>query len=278
MRTLLLALPLAGCFDKGTDEPMTLEEARHALEQSVSSARVESSSSEVVEISTSFTMGAALEEAAEELHDWFVSQMPCSTVTRDGATVTVDFGTLDDACVYDGHTYSGVLTLTVDATDAAELVVTHGWQDMTNGDLTLNGGATVAWSAADLTRHVEHDAVWDDGVRTLEGTGDRLQGLIDADQGLAGGIVVDGVRDWEVVASETDDPLGAWHLDIEDVQMRGQDPVPQAGSYVLLNPDGKDLTMQFERVDDDTIRVTLLGMREDHMFLVTATGEVEGEE
>ncbi|NOY27516.1 MAG: hypothetical protein GXP62_16760, partial [Oligoflexia bacterium] len=63
-----------------------------------------------------------------------------------------------------------------------------------------------------------------------------------------------------------------WLLDIASVQMRGQDPVPQAGVYTLTTPAGKEATLSFTRLDEDTIQVVLGGGRKDIVWHVTAAG------
>ncbi|MCA9687792.1 MAG: hypothetical protein KC457_36875, partial [Myxococcales bacterium] len=84
---------------------------------------------------------------------------------------------------------------------------------------------------------------------TIEATSDRLQTLLDEAQGLAGGIVINGERHWE-------GENGLWDLDIDEVEVRGQDPVPQSGQYALTTPEDKLVTLAFERLDEDTITVT----------------------
>ncbi|MFN7142831.1 MAG: hypothetical protein ACK4YP_03580 [Myxococcota bacterium] len=245
------------------DHTLTNAEAREALEEAVASAKAEAVTGGVVELATGVTLGAAVEDAAEELRAFAASQVPCSTVTRVGATVTIDFGALEDACTWNGHTYAGVATVIVEAnTDAVE--VTHLWEGLTNGEVTVDGGATVTWS--DASRRVVHDVTWTDGERTVQAGGDRTQRLLDPDAGIAGGIVVDGERHW-VTDGE------GWDLAIEGVEMRGQDPVPQAGVYTVTTPAGKRAVLSFARLDDDTIEVTLTGTRRPQTFEVTSTAE-----
>ena len=78
---------------------------------------------------------------------------------------------------------------------------------------------------------------------------------------------MNGERNWH-------GPRGDWHLDIEDVEIRGQDPVPQAGSYHLTTPRDKDLSATFERIDDDTIQVTLQGPTRKMVFRITSVADV----
>jgi hypothetical protein len=258
---MLVLLTLLGC-----GETLTSAEARAAVDESVASAKAEAVTGEVIEITTDFTMGQAVEDAAEELRGLVASQIPCSTVTRIGATVTIDFGTLDDTCEYEGHTYAGVASVTVERDDDGDVEVTHTWEGLTNGEVTVDGGATVTWSASAGTRHVVHAVTWSDDTRTVDASGDRTQALLDPELGIAGGISVDGERHWISNGEQ-------WDLAIDAVEMRGQDPVPQAGTYTLTTPAGKTATLSFLRLDDDTIQVTLTGTRRDQVFEVTSSGE-----
>lgn len=271
-RVILLIAVMALCACQAGDQ-ITLAEAREALEQVVVSGEGEAVTSEVIEISTDFTLGEAAAVAAEELYNWFVSQLPCSEVALDGTTVVVDYGTLDDACVYNGHTYAGLSSVTVDRTDEDDVQVTHHWDGLTNGDITLDGEAVVTWSgdAEGVSRHVVHDLWWtDEAGHRIDATGDRTQALLRYQEGLGFGLRVTGTRDWTYEGD-------AWSLEIDDVEMWGQDPVPTDGSYTVTNPDGKELSIVFERLGDDSIQVTVTGMRRDFVFEVSRAGDIEGE-
>ena len=261
---LLAALVLL-CSCRG--ERMTYREALEAVEQAAISGKGEALTGEIIEISTDFTLGQAAAEAAEELYLWLESQIPCSTVSLADHTVTVDFGDLADACTYNEHTYAGIWEIAIQAAEEGGVVVDHGWTGLTNGDVTLDGTAQVTWSGGDASRRVVHAVTWSDPERTVEASGDRLQTLIDPDLYLAGGIEIDGDRDWAV---DGDD----WHLDIDQVEMRGQDPVPQAGEYVLTTPADKTVTLAFERIDENTIRCTLTAPNKTWTFDVSRSGEV----
>ncbi len=260
-------LPLSAMLLTSCDAlPMTWAEVSAALEESQTTARVDGFTSGIVEISTDFTMGQAVEDAAEELRAFLESQVPCSTVTRSNLTVTMDFGTLDDDCVWNGRTYAGVSQISLAELTDTTATIEHAWIGMTDGEITMDGGATVTWDADQASRHVTHEIVWTDaeGVERIGG-GDRTQTLIDRDAGIEAGIVVQGSRDWAT-------PDGDWVLSINDVEMRPQDPVPQDGEYQLANPKGKTATLTFARLDDDTIEVVLSGGREDHVWHVTSIG------
>jgi hypothetical protein len=58
------------------------------------------------------------------------------------------------------------------------------------------------------------------------------------------------------------------------VDWRWRDPVPEAGSYTLTTPNDKQLVLSFERLDEDTILVSVDGARRDFEFRVTTQGEV----
>lgn len=265
---ILLTLPLlAGC----AQDYITVAEATEGLEEVVASTEAISLTYESIEISTSFTIGDAVEDAIVELQSFYESQVPCTTTTLEGTTLTIDYGTLADNCVYNGNTYAGVhaVTLTRNASEGVE--VAHAWTDFTNGTITLNGTADVTWSgldsAASLERHVVHNITWDKGSRSVTASGDRRQTLVEPALGIAGGIEINGTRSWT-----TD--KGTWSLDIAGVQIRGQDPAPQAGSYILTTPADKEMTLSFTRFDADSIVVKISGMRHDRSWLVSSTGDI----
>jgi len=82
-------------------------------------------------------------------------------------------------------------------------------------------------------------------------------------------VQVEGARWW-------DGPKGHWDLAIQDIQIRWADPVPQSGAYVLVNPKAKKLTMSFERVDEDTIKVSVSAGKRSFDFNVNKlTGQSE---
>lgn len=50
--------------------------------------------------------------------------------------------------------------------------------------------------------------------------------------------------------------------------------MPESGSYTLTTPNDKQLVLSFERLDEDTIVVSVDGARRDFEFRVTTQGEV----
>lgn len=245
-------LSLLGCEPRTDDEKLTGAEAQESLDESKASTSAALTMDGLVEISTHFTIGQGVQAAADELVSWVQSQIPCATAALEGTTVTIDFGDLSDSCVYRGRTYAGKAAITVKAVDGT-VEVGHVWTDLTGGDVVLNGKADVTWAAdasTGLTRRVVHEVTWTWENADRTGTGDRTWSFIDPAQGIEAGLNVDGVRTWT-------GPAGMWTLDIDDVRIRMQDPVPEGGSYTLTNPKDKTLTFVFERVDDKTIKVTI---------------------
>ncbi len=244
---------------------LTKEEAKEALEEVKVASQAQALTSESVELSTNFTIGDAAEAAAEELRSFVESQLPCAEVTLEAgggqATLTIDYGKNSGDCTYRGNTFSGRHIVNVARNDEELVQVDHVWEDFTNGQINLDGSATVEWDLNNKTRHVEHNAEWtrlSDG-RSGVGSGDRMQRVLAG--GIFEGFSVDGKRRWEGKS-------GDWDLDIDNVEMRWVDPVPQAGKYTLDTPFGKEVSLSFERVNATTIEVTVSGPRRSFDFRV----------
>lgn len=264
---LVLTVVLSGCPKQKDEETLTAAEARQAVEEATLASQAEGLTSASVEITTSFTIGQAVQNAAQEIGNFIQSQLPCADVSLADATLTVTYGAKPGNCTYRGHTFKGSHSVKVSKNEQAEVVVEHTWTDFTNGRVELDGSATVTWNFQDKTRHVVHTATW---TRVLDdfsvtGQGDRMQSVLEG--GLAEGIKVDGSRAWT-------SKRGTWDLSIEGVEMRWVDPVPQAGSYKLLTPNSKLLSLSFNRVDEDTIKVTIGNGKREFSFDVSKAGAV----
>lgn len=272
---VLLALPSAGgCKKPGSEDPtagpgageaLTVAQAREALEEAAASDAAEGLLTASVELATHFTLGEAAVDAAAELRDFVESQLPCAEVAIADATLTIDYGTHPGACLWHGHAFTGRHVVAVDRSEAGEVVVEHRWIAFADDRTSLDGTATVTWSAADPSRRVQHDLLWRrkaDG-RTGAGAGDRVQRPLPG--GLAEGFSVDGSRSWTGTA-------GVWDLAIQGVEFRWADPVPQAGRYLLATPDDRSVELAFARVDDETIEVTVTSAGRSFAFRVTRAG------
>jgi hypothetical protein len=266
-RKLAFALPvlLAAC----NQEAFTRDEAVDALTESSVESQASALTAAPVEVATSFTLGSAVTQAAEELRGFLAAEIPCAKVTLENGAITTEWGALGSTCTYKGLTYSGISTVTIRRTDSATVEVDHTFSDLSNGKVKVSGSAHVTWSATEHSRHIVHELTWTrlSDNRTGVGSGDRTQSLIDPDQGLQGGVHIDGNRHWS-------GPSGNWDLAITGVEMRLQDPVPQAGFYTLTAPHNKNLTLSFDRQSTEVIRVTLSGPKRTFSFNVRETGSI----
>ena len=265
--TALVPAFLAGC---PASEAMTTSEAGQAIEEAGIEAQASQAINGTIEISTNFTIGQAVEKAADELRSFVQSQLPCAEVTLVDHTLTVEYGVNPGNCTYKGQTYTGTHTITVSKDDQGEVIVEHTWDALQNQRVSVSGSATVTWNLQDPSRHVVHDLVWtrlSDG-RTGEGSGDTLQKPLSG--GLKEGISVDGDRQWK-------GQKGEWDLAINNVEMRWIDPIPQAGSYELTNPDGKKATLTFTRIDEDSIEADFVTGNKEYTFIVNKDGSVQAD-
>jgi len=268
---LAFLVPVAVSAGACREPELTTGEALQAVEEASVSGDAENVTSGSIEISTDFTIGQAAEAAAKEIQAFITTQLPCAGITLTGATLKVEYGKNPGLnCTYKGNTYSGTHEITVTKNDMADVIVNHTWTKLSNGRVEVTGKAEVTWSGTEKSRHVVHELEWtrlSDG-KTGKGTGDRVQKPLEG--GLVEGFQVDGSRSWTAAA-------GTWDLDIEGVQFRWVDPVPQAGKYTLVTPKDQTVTLSFERVDEDTIKATLASGTKTFTFNVSKTGKVSGE-
>jgi hypothetical protein len=256
---LLIPILLGACRPQ---EGLTREEARQALEEIQIASTSQSLTASTVEIATDFTIGQAVEQAAERIRATVASQLPCADIELTGNTLTVEYGALGPCPPYRGQVLTGTHAITVTANDEQQVLVEHRFIELANGVVSVTGEASATWDLAKPSRHVVHDLLWTrlrDG-KTGEASGDRTQRPLAG--GLAEGFRVEGSHVWQAAS-------GRWDLDIDQVEMRWVDPVPQAGTYTLDTPFDKTVSATFERKNEDTITVTLSGRRGDLSFDVT---------
>jgi hypothetical protein len=267
MRSVMVVVALVplACGLRGQLSP---SEMREAVEEASFESQASALTGNTVEITTNFTIGKAVEEAAEELRAFYASQLPCAAVSREGRTVSVEYGANGGECLHRGQRFTGRHSVTVERTEPGEVQVSHSWESLSNGRVKVDGTAVVTWSSTDQSRRIRHDVTWtrlSDGLGGT-GTGERTQRPLAS--GLAEGFRIDGERTWAGAR-------GDWSLSIDGVQMRWQDPVPQAGRYTLDTPKGVTVTLDFERVDETTIKVTFDNGRRTRTFNVRSTGAID---
>ena len=244
---------LAGCR---VQEGLTSDEAAQASDELQVESQSQALTSGTVELATNFSIGGAVEKAAAELKTFISSQLSCADVTIAGHTLTVEYG-VRSGCTFHDKPITGTHEITISKNDTNDVVVDHVWTDLSNGVVKVSGHAEVTWSQSEVSRHVVHDLTWtrlSDG-RTGEGKGDRTQRpLPDSEGGLAAGFTETGTRSW-------DGKRGHWSLEIDHLDMRWVDPLPESGSLTLDTPFDKTVSASFARTNATTIRVTLEGPR-----------------
>lgn len=244
-----LAFLLCACPKENTT-PMTGAEAKDALDESNVSSQAAALQSSSIEISTNFTIGKGVQQAADELRTFIASQLPCAEITVADSTLTVVYGAKPGNCTYNGHTFSGSHAIHVSTNDQNQVLVDHTWTDLSNGVVKVSGSAHVTWDFSEKFRHVTYDTTWTriSDNRTGKGSGDVTQKPLAG--GIEEGIQIDGSRHWEGQS-------GKWDLSIQGVQAQWAAPVPEAGKYVLATPKNRSITLSFSRIDGNTIEVTL---------------------
>jgi len=166
-----------------SQDALTLAEAKIALEEVQVSGEASSLISGSIEVTTGFTIGQAVEHAAEEIGELVASQLPCAEITVESQSLTIEYGAKPGDCTYHGQTYSGTHSVRVEANEDHEVLVHHEWDGLSNGNVSATGFADVTWSLQDRTRRVVHELAWtrlSDG-RTGTGSGDRLQSALNGD-------------------------------------------------------------------------------------------------
>ena len=166
--------------------------------------------------------------AAEHIRDFVHSQLPCAEVTLEDATLTIEYGALPGNCTLPRPQVRTARTRST----SRRTTTTKSWSSTTGRTSTTAASRSAAtpsvtWNAqgpeparrarADLDAHVRRPH--------------RPRAAATASQRpLAGGLRrrLRGRRHarWE-------GKRGRWDLDIDHVEMRWADPVPQAGSLVL---------------------------------------------
>jgi hypothetical protein len=266
----LVFVPALAALPACQEKDMTRGEAATAVSEASLESDAHSVTNVAIELSTRFTIGKALADAAAELRAFLTAEVPCAKITIVENTITTEWG-VSGVCTYHGVSLTGTSKVTIARNDDGTVQVDHAWTDLSNGRVKVSGTANVTWSKVAASRHVVHDLYWtrlSDGKKG-HGTGDRTQRLLDPSQGLAGGIGVDGNR------SFTTD-RGTWHLAITGIEARLSDPCPYAGKYTLTNPENKLMTLEFTRRDEYTIVAEVNAGKMHFTFTVHTAGASAG--
>ena len=249
---------IAAC---NTTSEITTGEASEALAQSSVSSQACALAQASAELSTSFTLGQGAEHAAADVRNFVQSQLPCAEVTLTDATLTIQYGAHPGMCTFHGHSFSGMQTITISHAESSNIFVQHTWDNFSNGNISITGSATVMWDTSSPLRNIQHHITWtrlSDG-KTGTGNSDITQTPLNGD--ITMGFESDGTHTWT--------STGTWTLSVNAVQMRWVDPIPQSGSYLLMTPHGKEITLMFERTNATTIKATIVAGTHEFSYNVT---------
>jgi hypothetical protein len=253
----------------GCEDPVGLSpaEAREALHQVVLSTAGQATVADLIELSTTFSRGLAPADAATELAGQIGESMPCASPSVTGTTIALAYGA---GCEYEGRSYSGASSVTVERNEDTSVEVTHLWTGVSDGVATVEGSSAVEWSGEGqgLTRHVVHELSWTSTAgEPIASSGDHLQALMRPLEGLAGGLLVNGHRAWTVGGER-------WDASVNEIEIYADDLVPEAGSYSLFGPGGREYEILFVVREDDFIDVTVEDRYGFQLLEVDRAGQV----
>ena len=126
-------------------DELTAEEAKAALEQAAYATQIGALQADFGEISTNFTLGQGVEQAAQNLRDFWKSQAPCATVTLEALAVTVQWGSKGAGCLWRGKTWTGTTATTLQSVGTGQVTLQHDWVAFGDGIWSVSGTDTVTW-------------------------------------------------------------------------------------------------------------------------------------
>ncbi|MEL6346512.1 MAG: hypothetical protein AAFV53_25600 [Myxococcota bacterium] len=248
---------------------------------------------------------------ARDIEAFIDSQADCSEIVREDNVLSVDFGDLDDDCAFMGKTYAGSLSVVTSTTDDGEVIsltfdgMTDGIITL-DGIAEIEMSADQRTVSSDVHISRDEDAMLpcergeeskedeeqpEQGEMADEMAADRArgEGREDAmgqrphrmppppaevdiiaerseaalDGSFDNGVRVNGSR--QMIAE-----MGTATITESNLEIVAGERVPQAGTIVHDGPRG-EVTLSFERVDDDTIQVSISGEHGDQTLMVDPT-------
>jgi len=158
MNRILFAIPIAGLAACSKDGKSLADSAQSLVKKEVKAAvhlvdhaaKSEGGMGAVVELTTDRSAGERLQDRFQRIQALLASQAPCSKVSQDDqGIVTIDFGKLDDQCLFHGHTYAGMVRIRFDQMgDGPDFAVHYEWDGFTDGTHVLDGTRDATWTTA----------------------------------------------------------------------------------------------------------------------------------
>jgi hypothetical protein len=258
----------AACTNAAERGGASVESAELAVQEAALTAQLDSLIAEAAERNSRFDIGQGLDNAAEQLKLQLNHELPCAAVTRQGSVLSVFYDAAGSGgCSWHGRALAGQHSVRVMRNADNEVGVHHEFTDFRDGKLSLSGSADVTWSRLSKSRRVLHSVTFaalsgaSAGV-TGESTGDSTQLT------LSDGVRINGLREWQ-------SSRGFYSLDMQAIEQRFSDSVPELGAYELTLPTADALTLAFGRIDTDNIRVTVQGAQRELSFVVLPDGSIE---
>ncbi len=269
MRALILttsAMLLMACSSSSNGETLSSSQALESVNEASTNNQASQLSSASIDVATKFALGVDAQTALTQIAAYVANELPCASVALWGSELSIQYGANAASCVYDGLTFSGTQTISIDSISDTEVKLDHAWTNLSDGVVQLNGVAQVTWNATDAMRTVATNISWTrtwDGMKG-QGSSNVTQSALAGD--LTTGIVENGTRTWS-------DTQGEWDVVVHAVEERWTDPLPQAGSFDLVTSSGASASVAFARVNDATIAATIASGSKSFTFDVGATGQ-----
>jgi hypothetical protein len=258
---------VAACTDTAERGGASVENAELAVQESALTAQLDSLIADAADRNSRFDIGQGFEAAAEQLKTQLNHELPCAAVTRQGSELRIVYDAAGTGCSWRGRALAGQHTVRVMRNADTEVGVHHELTDYREGKLSLTGSADVTWSRISKSRRVLHTVTF--AVLSGESAGVTGQSTGDSTQlTFEGGVRINGLRDWQ-------SSRGFYSLEMQAIEQRFADSVPQLGAYQLTLPTDDALTLAFGRIDTDNIGVTVQGAQRELSFVVHPDGSVE---
>ena len=258
---------VSACSNAADRGRASIESAELAVQESALTAQLDSLIADAADRNSRFDIGQGLDNAAEQLKLQLNQELPCAAVTRQGSELSIFYDAAGSGCTWHQRALAGQHSVRVTRNADDEVGVHHEFTNFRDGTLSLSGSADVAWSRISKSRRVLHTVTFAalSGVNagvTGESTGDSTQVT------LTDGVRINGLREWH-------SSRGFYSLDMQAIEQRFTDSVPQLGAYELTLPSDDALILAFGRIDTDNILVTVQGAQRELSFVVRPDGSVE---
>lgn len=259
MSPLRCTIAVLALFSGCVPEPANAVEIRTAVDELVDQTRAMAIEHVLVDLTTNVDPAPSPRELAKVVLDSVATSVACAEVSATDATVRIDFG--DGTCSVAGRQFVGNLEVIFDEPTPGGRMATITFVDLESEGSALTGTMEVTWGA-DETRRVLSEVRFDTpDMRQIEIQSDRIQ------RTRLGALQVDGWHRWQTL-------LGRWKMELRGWEQRPGAPVPDRGIADIASPYEHDITFDFTGPRTEGHELRANGGRRDHVFAVTADGEI----